>query len=88
MPQRQDETAIEYLRRVVHQLDFEDEGLNLDLPSVESVVAFYELWMTYGTDYWAGVVECVQEGADPGPARRFLELYDLDWALPEAEGTD
>lgn len=85
--QHDGETAIEYLRRVVHNCNYETESLLDDLPSVEAVIEFFELWHAYGTDFWSGVCECIATGDDPARARAFLDKWSLTWELPTADGT-
>lgn len=75
--QHDDESAMEFLRRVVSNCDHEYENYLDDLPSVEAVLDFFDLWHTYDTDFWAGVLECISEGDDPEPARAFIRKWKL-----------
>ena len=79
MKQREDETTIEFVRRLVGQLDYEDEGILMSLPSIESLIAYSELWATYNAEFMAGIRECIEEGADPKPLNDFIKKYKLDW---------
>ena len=69
--QRDDESAIEYLRRVANNSGYEVEAIWDQLPSVEACLEFYELWGAYGTDYWSGILECIADGDSPDKARAF-----------------
>ena len=87
--QRRDETAIEYLRRVVSVCSYETESLLDSLPSVDAVLDFVDLWSTYDTEFWEGVLGCIAEGADPAPARAYTKKHalptewkkDIDWVV-------
>ncbi len=81
--QHDDETATDYLRRVVANLNHEHEGMLDDLPSVEAVLEYFELWHKYGTDFWEGIVEAIQDDGDsPAPVKAFIKKYNLDWEVP------
>lgn len=82
--QHSDETAAEYLRRVVSWSDHETCTLLDALPTVEAVLEFFELWHAYGTDFWSGILECIAEGDDPAPARAFIKK----WKLPKSWSED
>lgn len=84
MRKRDDETAIEFLRRVTEWLDCEQESLLSDLPSVQAVLDYAELWSIYDTDLMEGIIECIHEGADPQPFLDFVRKYDLKWEIPAA----
>lgn len=75
--QKKHETAIEYLRRAVHNLDHEMESMLQDLKSVDALLDFFDLWHVYGTDFWEGVLESISEGEDPKPAIDFIKKYKL-----------
>ena len=77
MAQLQNETAIEYLRRVVEQADEERESVIDDLPSLAAITDFIDLWQHYGTDFWDGILECIAEGDDPTAARNFVRKHKL-----------
>ena len=76
---RSDETAMEFLRRVVSGCDMESESLLDDLPSVKAIIEFFGLWHTYDTDFLDGIYECIADGADPKPLRKFIKKYRLSW---------
>lgn len=76
--QHEHESVIEYLRRVVHNLDHENGCYLDDLRTVEACLEFFELFsVTYGTDFWQGVMECIAEGEDPQPALDFIKKHKL-----------
>jgi hypothetical protein len=81
--QHANETAAEYIRRIMSWLDRENELLLDDLPSIDALVEFFELWSKYDTDFWDGICECIAEGDDPAQARAFLRKYKLNWELPQ-----
>lgn len=80
--QHEDETPAEYLRRVVSNLGYEPESILDQLPSVEALLDFFDLWAAYDTDFWAGCMEAIAEGADPKAARDFV----AKWKLPSGWG--
>lgn len=71
------ESAMEYLRRAVGKLDYETCSLLGTLPSVDAVLDFFDLWHNYGTDMWAGVMDCIVDGESPDPAIAFVKKYKL-----------
>lgn len=75
--QKDDESAIEYLRRAVEWCNYESETMLESLPSVEAVLDFFDLWSVYGTDFWSGIRECIAEGEDPQPALDFVQKHSL-----------
>ena len=76
--QHQDETAMEHLRRAVEWLNHEPESLLDDLPSVDAILDYFDLWTIYDTDFLQGVEEAISEGADPAPLLAFIKKYRLD----------
>lgn len=79
--QHADETAYEYLRRVVNNLSFESNNELDCLPSVEAVLEYFELWTTYDTDLLEGIVCAIEDGANPEPYNSFVQKYDLGWNI-------
>lgn len=79
--QHPDETPIEYLRRIVHNLDYEQDSLLHALPSISSIIEYFELWSFYDTDLMVGIIECIEEGEDATPYNNFVLKYNLPWAL-------
>lgn len=75
--QRKNETAMNYMRRVVGALGNEPEDLLDRLPSSAAIIEFFELWGVYGTEYWGGIIQCIEEGADPTAARLFIKRHKL-----------
>ena len=69
------ESTVDYMRRIVQNLNHEPEYLLDQLPTIQAAVDFFELWHTYDTDFWNGIVEAIAEGADPAPARRFIRKH-------------
>lgn len=79
-----DETAIEFMRRVVEWLSCESESLLSDLSTVEAVLEYADLWSVYKTDFMSGILECIAEGDDPKPLQRFIKKHKLNaWAIPQ-----
>ena len=77
--QHKDESAIEYLRRAVSNLNYETETLLESLPTIESLLDFFDLWSVYDTDFLSGIEECIADGDDPAPLQAFVEKYKLEW---------
>jgi hypothetical protein len=75
--QLKDETAMEYLKRIISALDWETTSLLDSLPSTEAIIEFYELWVTYDTDLWYGILEEIESGKDPNPTLDFIKKYKL-----------
>jgi len=81
MKQREDETSIDFLRRVTSNLNCEQESLLTDLPTVQAVLDYAALWDVYGTDLMVGIEEAILDwGADPKPLKDFIAKYNLDWS--------
>jgi hypothetical protein len=83
MPQKPNESAMDYLRRLTGWLDYNDTETLDKLPSIEALVEFFELISdeydvsTY--DEVIGVIE--NEGAKAAkPLIAFWERYDADTA--------
>lgn len=79
--QHADETATDFLARVVGAFSFEDGAVLDDLPSIEAALAFFGLWHRYDTDLLAGVEEAIEGGEDPTPYNAFVRRWGLPWAL-------
>jgi len=78
--QHDDETAIEYLRRVVNNLNFETESFLTDLPSIDAILDYFDLWQTYDTDLLTGIIAAVEAGQDAAPYNSFIAKYNLPWS--------
>lgn len=79
-----DETPIEKLRRVAEWVSYEPESLLQELPSVEAIVAFFDLWTAYDTDFLQGIYEAIAEGASAAPYNAFVRKYKLPWRMLRA----
>lgn len=77
--QHVDESTMEYLRRVVSNLNYEPEGMLDDLKSVDAVLDYYDLFTTYDTDFWEGILSGIAAGDDSAPARAFCRKHRLPW---------
>jgi hypothetical protein len=75
--QRENESSIEWLRRAIGNCDYEHDAVLAMLPSTEAVLEFFELWHTYDTDLWDGIIEQIQGGEDASEALRFCAKYGL-----------
>jgi hypothetical protein len=91
--QHEGESAAEYMSRVVSNLGHEVCALYDELPCVEAVLQFFELWHTYDTDLWSGVLEAISDGESSEPARRWARrwkqserLADIRWAVKQRTG--
>lgn len=76
---KDDETAMEKLRRMVNWLDHEPESLLSDLPCIQAIEEYFDLWKVYGTDFAEGIRECILEGDDPKPWNDFVKKWKLPW---------
>lgn len=76
------ETLREYVARVMKWFDDEPEYLFDQFTDVKQLFEFAELWTTYGTDYFAGIMEGISEGDDPEPYNNFVRKWKLN-ELPE-----
>lgn len=85
MKQQKDESAIEFLRRLVNWLNYEHESLLTDLPSVEAVIEYATLWDVYDTDLMVGIIEAIEDGEDPKPLADLIAKYKLPWTVPSVK---
>lgn len=77
-----DETANEYLQRIAHNLAHEHSSLLDDLPTIESLVEYFELWDYYDTDLMVGIEEAILDGSKSiDRLKEFILKYSLDWDL-------
>ena len=81
----EDETAIDYMRRINSALNYEEDSLLYDLPSVEALIEYFELWSVYDTDLMSGILEGIENGESPKPLNDFIKKYKLDWT-PQKKG--
>lgn len=82
MRKRDNETAIEFMRRMLAWLDTEEESLLSALPSTQAVLDYAELWAVYDTELLTGILDTIREGADPAALFAFIEKYKLNWTVP------
>lgn len=83
LSQNEDESAIDYLRRVVSNLDYENESILQQMPSVEAILDYYDLFYIYDTDLMTGILECVEEGEEKKPLDDFIKKHNLPWTIFE-----
>lgn len=70
------ESAADYLRRIVDNLNCEDESLLDDIHSPAGLIAYFEVWDAYDTEYMSGMLECIEcDGDDPAPLRGFVDRH-------------
>lgn len=74
-----DESAIDYLRRMISWINYEQETVLLTLPSVEAVLDYFDLWQTYDTEFLTGIYEAVAAGQSPEPYNAFVRKHALSW---------
>lgn len=82
--QQEDESAVEYLRRVIEHLGYQSNSLLDQLPTTEAALEFFELYSHhYGTDSWEGVLDEISDGKSSRPARDFIAKHNLptDWTI-------
>jgi hypothetical protein len=77
--QKKGEAAIDYFRRIARWIDYETESYLQELPTIQSIIDFFELWAAYKTDLMVGVIECLFNGDDPKPYNDFIKKYNLPW---------
>ena len=82
LSQNEDESAIDYLRRVVSNLDYEDESTLQQMPSVEAILDYYDLFYIYDTDFLDGILECIGDGEHTKPMEDFIRKHNLPWSIP------
>jgi len=73
-----DELAIEKFRRMASWLDFEYETMLQDLPSIAAIEEFFNLWAYYDTDLSDGIMEIIDDGANPIAWNMFVRKFNLD----------
>lgn len=71
MARHENESAIDYLRRMISYLDYEEEGILQALPEVEAVLEYVALLAHYDVETLDAVFEAIQDGADAGHYVRF-----------------
>lgn len=82
MAQHKGETAIEYMRRVVNNLNFENESFLEDVTTISALVEYFELWSVYDTDLCEGIIEAIEfDGDDPKPYNDYVAKYNLPWFI-------
>lgn len=82
LSQNEDESAIDYLRRVVSNLDYENESTLQQMPSVEAILDYYDLFYIYDTDLLVGILECIEEEDSAEyrkPMKDFIRKHKLPW---------
>lgn len=87
MARKHDETAIEYMRRIVSHLDNEPESILEDFKTIHALVEFFELWAVYDTYYANGCQQLIESReASPKAWNSFVKKYDLPWVTYTATG--
>jgi len=79
LPPLPDETPVETLRRAVSWLDYNNEDMLSELPSVEACLDFFNLISNeYDVSTFEEVMECIEEGcAEPDPLAEFVVRWGL-----------
>lgn len=77
--QHENETAIEYLRRIINCLNYETETILQTLPNTQAVLEYFQLWNKYNTGLMTGIKETIEDGANPKPLLDFIKKYNLNW---------
>lgn len=79
--QHKDENAAEYLSRIASNMAFEKTDLLAELPTIASIVEYFELWAKYDSEYLEGIIEGIEyHGDDPKPFQEFCKKYNLKWS--------
>ena len=83
-----EESAYDYLVRIVQALEYESGNIVDSLPSPQSIVEYFELWGKYDTELMDGIIKEIDAGADPKPLHEFIEKYFLLWAKHTKENNN
>lgn len=75
--QKKDETAREYISRIIHHLDYEKESYLDPLPTIQAIVDYFEMLGMYDVDFVDDVWMCIEEGEDITPLETFITTYKL-----------
>ena len=70
---------IEQLRILLSSLDCEYETMLSQLPSIQALIDYRNLWNVYGTEFFSGIEESIAEGADIKPLEDFCKKHGLHW---------
>lgn len=77
---QKDESAFDYISRIVSVLDCEDGDITCDLPTTESVVEFFELFSDkYDVSCLEEVYLSIEQGEDATPYNEFVKKWKLPW---------
>jgi len=83
-----DETAMEYLQRMMSWVATEPGDILDDLPTPQAIMDFFDLWKVYDVDGLDAVIEQIEGGADPDPYNSFVLKYGLwrrnIWSVEDA----
>ena len=71
------ETASDYLFRAIDGLKGEQVGILGQLPSVDALLDYFDLWHAYDAVSWSGVLESITEGSSHYQALLFIRKYKL-----------
>jgi hypothetical protein len=82
--QHDGECAMDFLRRVVSQCNYEYDTILEQLPTPAAVIEFFELQHHYDTEFLSGIMQQILHGASPIRYNEFVQRHNLDWTiLPE-----
>lgn len=73
------ESAIEYLNRVTDAMTYEYAHILDRLTTPMAVIEYFELWDTYDTEFFEGIIEAIHDGANPAPALAFNNKHKTGW---------
>ncbi len=80
MPMQEHEVPIDYLRRVVRDLNGENEFVLEQLPSIHSIIEYHELLESYGAETLTDIGASIEQGdEDSFRYDEFCLKYDLRW---------
>ncbi len=74
------DSAGDTIRKAARMIDHEGESLIDQLPTVDAVLDYLDLWAIHGTEFLDGIIEGLEEGDDPTAALDFADRYGLtEW---------
>lgn len=85
MRKQDNETSIDFIRRVVQWLNCEQESVLAGLPTVQAVFEYAELLAVYyNADSMSEILDAIAEGDDPKPLQFFITRHKIpNWKIPQ-----
>lgn len=81
---KEDESALEYMERIVSWVNVNDGDITEDLISIPCVVEFFEMISdSYDVSTLEEVYLSIEEGADAKEYNDFVKKWGIEWRLCE-----